>query len=117
MNLFAEIGPELTGIEKLRHMMEQNRLTGMEQTLGMRIVEVDDGRVVIEGTPGLQFYNPIGVVHGGYASTLLDNACGYAVLSKMTGGQFLSDSGQFKENLEKSLKTNCLLQGIEVLNV
>jgi regulator of protease activity HflC (stomatin/prohibitin superfamily) len=37
--------------------------------------------------------------------------------SKMTGGQFLDDSGVFKENLERSLKVNCLAQGIEVLNV
>lgn len=37
--------------------------------------------------------------------------------SKMTGGQFLSASGDFKEDLEKSLKTNCLEMGIEVLNV
>jgi regulator of protease activity HflC (stomatin/prohibitin superfamily) len=37
--------------------------------------------------------------------------------SKMAGGQFLSDSGTFKENLEKSLKSNCLAQGVEILNV
>jgi regulator of protease activity HflC (stomatin/prohibitin superfamily) len=37
--------------------------------------------------------------------------------SKMAGGQFLSDSGTFKENLEKSLKANCLTQGVEILNV
>ncbi|HEX8204358.1 MAG TPA: SPFH domain-containing protein [Isosphaeraceae bacterium] len=37
--------------------------------------------------------------------------------SKMTGGQFLSDSTTFKENLEKSLKANCLAQGVDVLNV
>lgn len=87
MNLFAELGPDLPGIEKLRAMKEGNRLTGMEQTLGMRIVEVDDGRVVVEGTPGLHVYNPIGTVHGGYAATLFDNACGYAVQSKMLQGR------------------------------
>ena len=69
-------------------MKDGNRLTDMEQTLGMRIVaEVEDGRVVVEGTPGLHLYNPIGTVHGGYAATLLDNACGYAVQSKMMPGQ------------------------------
>ena len=78
-----------SGLEELRAMKDGNRLTDMEQTLGMRIVaEVEDGRVVVvEGTPGFHLYNPIGTVHGGYAATLLDNACGYAVQSKMMPGQ------------------------------
>ena len=87
MNLFAEIGTHLSGLERLRTMMEGGRLTGIEQTLGFRLVEVEDGRVVIEGTPGLHVYNPFGVVHGGYAAAILDNACGYAGQSKMAPGQ------------------------------
>jgi uncharacterized protein (TIGR00369 family) len=68
-------------------MMQGGRLTGIEETLGFRLVEVEDGRVVIEGTPGLHVYNPFGVVHGGYAAAILDNACGYAAQSKMAPGQ------------------------------
>ena len=87
MNLFAEIGTHLSGLERLRTMMESGRLTGIEETLGFRLAEVEDGRVVIEGTPGLHVYNPFGVVHGGYAAAILDNACGYAAQSKMAPGQ------------------------------
>lgn len=87
MNLFAEIGIHLSGLERLRTMMEGGRLTGIEQTLGFRLIEVEDGRVVVEGTPGLHVYNPFGVVHGGYAASILDNACGYAAQSKMAPGQ------------------------------
>ena len=87
MNLFAEIGTHLSGLERLRIMMESGRLTGIEETLGFRLVEVEEGRVVVEGTPGLHVYNPFGVVHGGYAAALLDNACGYAAQSKMIAGQ------------------------------
>src|SRR5262245_35365153 len=36
-------------------------------------IECEPGRVVFQGTPGPQHYNPIGMVHGGYASTLLDS--------------------------------------------
>jgi uncharacterized protein (TIGR00369 family) len=68
-------------------MMESGRLTGIEQTLGFRMIEVEEGRVVVEGTPGLHVYNPIGTVHGGYAAAILDNACGYVVQSKMAPGQ------------------------------
>ena len=48
--------------------------------------EVEDGRVVFEGRPGEQHYNPIGVVHGGFASTLLDSAMGCAVHTKLPAG-------------------------------
>jgi uncharacterized protein (TIGR00369 family) len=87
MNLFAEIGTHLSGLERLRTMMEAGHLTGIEQTLGFRLIEVEEGRVVVEGTPGLHVYNPFGVVHGGYAASLLDNACGYAAQSKVAPGQ------------------------------
>ena len=87
MNLFAEIGTHLSGLERLRTMMQDGRLTGIEQTLGFRLIEVEDGRVVVEGTPGLHVYNPFGVVHGGYAASLLDNACGYAAQSQTAPGQ------------------------------
>jgi uncharacterized protein (TIGR00369 family) len=87
MNLFAEIGTHLSGLDRLRTMMADERLTGIEQTLGFRLVEVEEGRVVVGGTPGLHVYNPFGVVHGGYAASILDNACGYAAQSKMAPGQ------------------------------
>ena len=36
------------------------------------IVEVESGRVVFEATPSQRFYNPLGTVHGGWISTLLE---------------------------------------------
>jgi uncharacterized protein (TIGR00369 family) len=59
------------------------------QLLGFRLVEVDSGHAVFEVQPGEQHYNPIGVVHGGLAMTLLDSAMGCAVHSQMpTGGGY-----------------------------
>ncbi|WP_119304918.1 PaaI family thioesterase [Dongia deserti] len=87
MNLFAEIGTHLSGLDRLRTMMKDGRLTGIERTLALRLIEVEEGRVVVEGTPSLQVYNPFGVVHGGYAASILDNACGYAAQSMMAPGQ------------------------------
>jgi uncharacterized protein (TIGR00369 family) len=43
------------------------------------IAELEHGRAVFEGEPGEEHYNPIGVVHGGYAATILDSALGCAV--------------------------------------
>lgn len=51
------------------------------------LTEVEPGLAVFEGTPDRRFYNPIGSVHGGYAATLLDSACGIAVHSRMNEGQ------------------------------
>jgi uncharacterized protein (TIGR00369 family) len=51
------------------------------------IAEVDSGRVVFEATPSRRFYNPLGTVHGGWISTLLDSAMGCAVHSVLKAGQ------------------------------
>ncbi len=52
----------------------------------MRPIEVEEGRAVFEGEPGEEHYNPIGVVHGGYAATLLDSALGCAVHTTLPAG-------------------------------
>ena len=51
------------------------------------IAEVESGRVVFEATPSQRFYNPLGTVHGGWISTLLDLAMGCAVHSVLKAGQ------------------------------
>jgi uncharacterized protein (TIGR00369 family) len=47
--------------------------------MGMEPVEVAEGRAAFAADPGERHYNPIGVVHGGLAATLLDSAMGCAV--------------------------------------
>jgi uncharacterized protein (TIGR00369 family) len=54
--------------------------------MNFRIAEVDSGRVVFEATPGEEHYNPIGVVHGGYAMTLFDSAMGCAIHTMLPQG-------------------------------
>jgi uncharacterized protein (TIGR00369 family) len=50
------------------------------------MVELADGCAIFEGEPGEEHYNPIGVVHGGYASTLLDSVLGCAVHTTLDAG-------------------------------
>ena len=90
MNLLHEIGSHLTGLEQLKVMMTNDLRPGIGETLDIRLIEVEEGRVVLEATPDLHLYNPIGTVHGGFAATMLDFACGYAVLSKLTPGMRFS---------------------------
>jgi uncharacterized protein (TIGR00369 family) len=50
------------------------------------IAEVAEGRVVVEGYPGEEHYNPIGTVHGGFALTLFDTAMSCAIHTLLPAG-------------------------------
>lgn len=67
--------------------MASGRKAGILESLDFDFVEVEPGRAVFAGVPGAHAYNPIGTVHGGYAATLLDSACGCAVHSRLSAEQ------------------------------
>lgn len=54
--------------------------------MNFRIAELSEGRAVFTVMPAEYHYNPIGVVHGGVAATLLDSAMGCAVHSTLPAG-------------------------------
>ena len=58
----------------------------IQELVGFELAEADEGRTVVTATPGEQHYNPIGVVHGGFAATLLDTALGTCVHSTLPLG-------------------------------
>src|ERR687892_433923 len=106
--LFAERSPETTRTRTITWQAPVptaaagGRMSGMEYVSAIRagelppppigvvmnyaIAEVEEGRTVFEGEPGEEHYNPIGVVHGGYASTILDSALGSAVHTTCPAG-------------------------------
>ncbi len=77
----------LSGIEFLR-AIKAGELPGppMITLMGMTLETVDEGRVVFSVEPSEYHYNPIGVVHGGLAATLLDSAIGCAVQTLALAG-------------------------------
>ena len=76
------------GIEQLRAMAAGDiDGPGIGRSLHFRLTDVEQGRVVFESEPGDYAANPIGTIHGGYAATLLDSACGCAVHSQLAPGQ------------------------------
>ena len=87
MDVISENQGRLTGLETLRAMIASRRKPPIAVTLDFDLLEVDEGRAVFVGTPGPHAYNPIGVIHGGYAATLLDSACGCAVHSALGAQQ------------------------------
>lgn len=75
------------GLAQLRALMTDGPRPPIADTMKYEFVEVDRGFAVFESEPDRSFYNPIGSVHGGYAATLLDSACGMAVHSQLAAGQ------------------------------
>lgn len=86
-SLLDEVGAGLDGLAQARAMLAARRKPGIARSLDFDLVEIEAGRAVFAGTPGEHAYNPIGMVHGGYAATLLDSACGFAVHSKLSATQ------------------------------
>lgn len=77
----------MTGLEQLQAWIASGGRPPIAESLLFDLVDVSEGRAVFEGTPGLHAYNPIGTVHGGYAATLLDSACGCAVHAMLSATQ------------------------------
>lgn len=85
--LVDEAGTGLSGLDQLRALLASGRRPGIAVALDFDLAIVEDGRAVFTGTPGEHAYNPIGSVHGGYAATLLDSACGCAVHTRLGAAQ------------------------------
>lgn len=83
MNLVADMPAGLTGLEQMQYLIKSGRRPSIAETLDFQLAEVGEGLAVFEATPGLHAYNPIGTVHGGYAATLLDSACGCAAHTRL----------------------------------
>jgi uncharacterized protein (TIGR00369 family) len=84
----AGVGATLSGIDYLQAVAEGKLPPPpIALLLGFDIEEVEEGRAVFTAETGEHQYNPIGVVHGGLAATLLDSAMGCAVHSRLPAGR------------------------------
>jgi uncharacterized protein (TIGR00369 family) len=79
---------ELDGLGQLRAMVDgEMPPPPVMDTLGMTDLRAERGRVVVEMPAAGFHYNPLGTVHGGVLSTLLDTAAGCAVHSTLAVGE------------------------------
>jgi uncharacterized protein (TIGR00369 family) len=56
------------------------------ETMSFRLVATGDGTAVFEGETGPHILNPQGMVHGGWALTLIDSATGCAAHTTLPAG-------------------------------
>ena len=78
----SDEGVGLTGLQILQAAIADRTVTApIAKLLSFELVEANEGFAVVEGDTGEHLLNQNGVVHGGWALTLIDSACGCAALS------------------------------------
>ncbi len=77
----------LNGLEALRLLIAGGHPPpSISTTLGFYLAEVEDGRALFIGEPSERILNPLGIVHGGYALTLIDSCTGCAAHTTLPAG-------------------------------
>jgi uncharacterized protein (TIGR00369 family) len=83
----AARGAQLAGLDYIRAIAcGELPPPPIARLLGFEIVEASDGRAVFALEPAEWMYNPIGMVHGGIAATILDSCMGCAVHTMLAAG-------------------------------
>ena len=83
-----------TGLDNLKSIMDGSFPIhdAMGQTLNLDLIEVGDGICVYAGSPEEQHLNPRGLVHGGWAMSILDAAAVLAVVTALPKGKLCATS-------------------------
>jgi uncharacterized protein (TIGR00369 family) len=72
------------------------------ETLGFDLVHVEKGKAIFEGLPEYRHYNPIGMVHGGLAMTLMDSCMACAIQTTLAKGEIYTTL-EIKVNLVRAI--------------
>ena len=77
----------MTGLEQVQSLVGSTAMSPMIDLLEVEVVSASAGEVRMRAHPQHRFGNQLGMMHGGYVATLLDNACGSAAWSVLEVGQ------------------------------
>lgn len=78
----------LTGLDVLQRIHDGSLpMPPICETLNFRLTRVEYGAVAFAGDPGAAHLNPLGTIHGGWTSTLLDSCMGCSVHSTLAAEQ------------------------------
>lgn len=94
----------LTGRQILERMLAGDLpASPIARTLTFWLAEVGDGLVTFEGEPSADYLNPLGIVHGGWALTIIDSATGCAGHTTLAPGQSYT-SIETKVNFSRAIR-------------
>jgi len=97
---------KMSGIDYLNAMgAEKLPLPPLMYTLDFSVSNMLEGNVVFEFIPQEFHYNPIGTVHGGVISAILDSAMGCSLHSLLPAGKIYTTL-ELKVNFLKALTVN-----------
>lgn len=79
------------GLERLHKIISDDwPHPPISQVLGFYLTEAAPGHAVFVCEPGEHHFNPMGLVHGGLAATLIYSATGCAIMANLDAGDWFS---------------------------
>lgn len=84
-------------------------------TMGYRLHQVEDGKVIFRGAPEFNVTNPMGTVHGGWYGTLLDSAMACAVMTKVPQGSVYTTL-EYKINITRPIPLGMMIDCIGTID-
>lgn len=93
----------LPGLEILQGMLTgRHPMPPIQEASEFTLIQIEPGRAIFTGTPQHTFYNPLGTVHAGWTTTVLDSAMACAVWSTLEAG-LLFTTIEFKVSLVRPI--------------
>lgn len=81
------IADKTHGLKQMEALAASKGGSGMGALMAMDGGEASPGSMTLHAMPGTQHGNPIGIVHGGFAATLLDSAMSCAVHTTLAANE------------------------------
>jgi len=93
-----------------------NRMTGLPEFLGIRVTNIEAGRLTAEMTVDPKLLTSFGNMHGGVHSALCDHVLGCVCYPHMEKGQWAATT-EFKINLLAPVSTGAVRAHAEILSM
>lgn len=104
-SVLVQARKDMSGLEFLRALRDGKLPPPpMASLLGFRLTEAEPGHVVFEALPQEYHYNLIGVVHGGFAMTLLDSTMACSIQTGLEAGTGFTTL-EVKVNMVRAITT------------
>jgi uncharacterized protein (TIGR00369 family) len=98
-----EVAAAESGLDFLQGLIEgRHPAPPFALTFKMRLVAISAGRAVFQGEPDPSFFNPLGTIHGGWTSGIMDSAMACAVHSTCKPGETYT-TVELKVNLVRAV--------------